>query len=43
MFADPFCDTPWAHTSRRGWTTLISFAAQILGVGVVLLLPLIYN
>ncbi len=43
MFADPFCDTPWAHTSRRGWTTLISFAAQILGVGVLLLLPLIYN
>jgi periplasmic protein TonB len=43
MFADPFCDTPWAHTSRRGWATLISFAAQMLGVGVLLLLPLIYN
>jgi protein TonB len=43
MFADPFCDTPWAQTSRRGWTTLISFAAQTLGVGVLLLLPLIYN
>jgi periplasmic protein TonB len=43
MFADPFCDTPWAQTSRRGWTTLISFGAQMLGVGMLLLVPLIYN
>ena len=43
MFADPFCDTPWAPASRRGWTTLVSFVAQGLGVGVLLLLPMIYN
>lgn len=43
MLTDPFYGSPWAHTSRRGWTTLLSFAAQALGVGVLLLLPLIYN
>jgi protein TonB len=43
MFADPSYDTAWAPSSRRGWTTLVSFALQTLGVGVLLFLPLIYN
>lgn len=43
MFADSLCDTTWAQTSRRGWTTLASFALQALAVGVLLLLPLLYT
>ena len=43
MFADPSYDTAWAPSSRRGWTTLVSFALQTFGVGVLLFLPLIYN
>jgi periplasmic protein TonB len=43
MFADSLCDATWAQTSRRGWTTLASFALQALAVGVLLLLPLIYT
>lgn len=43
MFADPFYGTPWAQTSRRGWTTLVSFVAQAAGLGVLLLLPILYG
>ena len=43
MFADPSYDTVWAPSSRRGWTTLVSFTLQTVGVGVLLFLPLIYN
>jgi periplasmic protein TonB len=43
MFADSLLDTPWTDRSRRGWTTLVSFAAQALGVGGLLLLPLLYT
>ena len=43
MFADPSYDTAWAPSSRRGWTTFVSFALQMFGVGVLLFLPLIYN
>lgn len=43
MFADSLLDSAWAHDSRRGWTTAVSFAVQILGVAVLLLLPLIYG
>jgi periplasmic protein TonB len=43
MFADSLCDSTWAQTSRRGWTTLASFALQVLAVGVLLLLPLLYT
>jgi protein TonB len=43
MFADSLWDSPWANRSRRGWTTLVSFAAQALAVGSLLLLPLIYT
>lgn len=43
MFADCLLDSAWAHDSRRGWTTMLSFAVQALAVGVLLLLPLIYG
>ncbi len=43
MFADSLLDSAWAHDSRRGWTTLISFAVQALVVTALLLLPLIYG
>jgi protein TonB len=33
----------WDDTSRRAWVTLSSFALQTLGVGLLLLLPLIYT
>jgi protein TonB len=43
MFADSLLDTPWTDRSRRGWTTLASFAAQAVAAGVLLLLPLLYT
>ena len=42
MLADSL-NFAWDNRSHRGWTTVASFAAQILGVGVLLLLPLIYT
>jgi len=36
-------DALWADHSRRGWTTLASFALQTLAVGGLLLLPLLYT
>jgi protein TonB len=43
MFADSLLDSHWANRSHRGWTTLVSFAVQVLAVGVVIVLPLIYT
>jgi periplasmic protein TonB len=43
MFADSLLDSPLADRSRRGWTTLISFTAQMLGLGILLTLPLLYT
>ena len=43
MFADSLLDSHRAPYSRRGWTTLISFSLQAAGVGMLLLLPLIYT
>jgi len=43
MFADSFCDSGWSNRSRRGWTTLGSFALQALVVGCLLTLPLLYT
>jgi len=43
MFADSLLESPWADRSRRGWTTLLSFAAQMLGVGILLAIPLLYT
>ncbi len=43
MFADFLPGSEWSGHSRRGWTTLISFALQALVVGCLLLLPLLYT
>jgi len=43
MFADSFCDSGWSNGSHRGWTTLVSFALQALGVCGLLVLPLLYT
>jgi protein TonB len=43
MFADSLLDSHWTNRSRRGWTTLASFALQAIGVGVVVSLPLLYT
>jgi hypothetical protein len=43
MFADSLIETPWTDRSRRGWTTLVSFAMQAAGLGGLLLLPLLYT
>ena len=43
MFADFSPDSEWSRHSNRGWTTLISFALQVLAVACLLLLPLLYN
>jgi periplasmic protein TonB len=43
MFADSLLDSHWANRSHRGWTTLASFALQALGVGILLVLPLIFT
>jgi protein TonB len=43
MFADSLLDSPWADRSRRGWTTLVSFAVQAVALAGLLLLPLLYT
>ena len=43
MFADSLLNHPWSGRSRRGWTTLISFAVQSLAACVLLLIPLLYT
>ena len=43
MFADLLSDCPWDNRPHRGLTTLASFALQAVGVGVLLLLPLLYT
>jgi len=43
MFADSLLENHWTNHSRRGWTTLASFALQTLGIAILLTLPLIYT
>lgn len=43
MFADSLLESNSANRSHRGWTTLASFAMQVLAVGVLLTLPLIFS
>ena len=43
MFADSLLESHWDNRSHRGWTTLASFGMQILAVGILLMLPLIYS
>lgn len=43
MLTTGITDATWADTSRRTWATLTSFAVQAMGLGILLLLPLIYT
>lgn len=43
MFADSLLNDSWAERSRRGWTTLISFALETVAISGLLLLPLLYT
>jgi protein TonB len=43
MFADSILDSTWADRSRRGWTTLASYALQAAVAGLLLLLPMFYT
>jgi periplasmic protein TonB len=43
MFADLLSGSEWSNHSHRGWTTLVSFAVQALGLGCLLVLPLFYT
>ena len=43
MFAESLIDSSWADHSRRGWTTLVSFAVQGVAAGVLLIMPLFYT
>jgi len=41
VFADYMGEYSWANRSHRGWTTLVSFALQVVATGALLLLPLL--
>ena len=41
MFAEYLDGMSWDNRSHRGWTTFVSFAFQILAVGILLLIPLL--
>lgn len=43
MFASAVGESTWANQSRRGWSTVISFAMQAVGISCLIALPLIYN
>lgn len=43
MFAHSLLDSPWSAESRRGWTTLASFALQSLGIGALFMLPFLHT
>jgi periplasmic protein TonB len=43
MLSAGLTDSAWEDTSRRTWATLTSFAVQTMGLGILLLLPLIYT
>jgi periplasmic protein TonB len=42
MFADSLLESNLSRT-HRGWTTVVSFAMQTLGVAILLMLPLLYT
>ena len=43
MFADSFCSPSSLDRSRRGWSTLASFALQAAGLSILLALPILYT
>src|SRR5262249_28580963 len=43
MLTTGITEATWRDTSRCTWATLTSFAVQTMGLGILLLLPLIYT
>jgi protein TonB len=43
MLTTGLTEATWQQTSRRTWATLTSFAVQAMGLGILLLLPLLYT
>jgi periplasmic protein TonB len=43
IFADSLLETSWAHRSRRSWTTLSSFALEVIAIAVLVVLPILRN
>ena len=43
MLTTGLTDATWEDTSRRTWSTVTSFAVQVMGLGILLLLPLVYT
>jgi protein TonB len=43
MFEDSLLESGGRIKTRRGWTTLVSFLLQVLMIGVLVLIPLIYT
>ena len=43
MLITGLTEATWEDTSRRTWATLTSFALQVMGLGILLLLPMIYT
>lgn len=41
MFADSLLETSWDQRARRGWVTFTSFGLQSIGIGLLLLIPLL--
>ncbi len=43
MFEDSLLESGGRMRTRRGWTTVLSFVLQVLLIGVMILIPLIYT
>lgn len=43
MFEDSLIESSGRFKTRRGWTTVLSFVLQVLLVGILILIPLIYT
>ena len=43
MLTTGITEATWSDASRRTWATVTSFAAQAMGLGILLLLPLLYT
>lgn len=41
IFADSLLESSWTQRASRSWTTLTSFGLQVIGIGLLLLLPVL--
>jgi protein TonB len=41
MFADSMLESSWSQRSRRSWSTVISFGLEAIGLGLLVLVPLL--